>query len=496
MGLFSAPPPNGSTYPDIQPADFVTAGKQTAAGASQGGWIEKLVVAFYHGFVEAGQWIIIHLAGGFDDIFAIFLKFISAAQGTGQPGFVALMSGVLGDLLGLEIDEDELISALVKGGRLSSLRVAGEKLYEVLQSEFSPGGPKAGLGPSPVPAYGFLGFLIEFAIRQGNVATFCEFIPEQYNFFAGLREYGELLAKNLGLGRLARRALQPLVQTLVAEPLQWYLNQAYTPKLLAEAQYIKALHRGDLSRAEIDTRLSWLGYSQQAIEILIADTARPWQPHELLELQRLGQMDDATAISLMQIQGIDQGTATQWWTATKGGAEHPLVDRYAGLLLSQFENGFIDASTYQSQIDLLPLTDGEKRRWKDLMGQRAETGWRHLSEGELERAYLGGIIDVTTIQTAWQHLGYTPAAIQTLTFLLLQRQSASSRTKAGHVLHKHLSEAQLEKAYNGAIIDLAQLQAGWVSLGYSPADIEILTALVTAKTPGTGTTQFPGITVP
>src|SRR5262249_39792615 len=101
-----------------------------------------------------------------------------------------------------------------------------------------------------------------------------------------------------------------------------------------------------------------------------------------------------------------------------------------------------------------------------------------------------------TAQTHWEGLGYSPAAIQTLTYLLLQRQAASSRTKTGHVLHKHLTEGQLEKAFNSGILDLAQIQAGWTNLGYSLADIEVLTALVSIKTAPPGATTLPGLTTP
>jgi hypothetical protein len=323
-----------------------------------------------------------------------------------------------------------------------------------------------------------------------------ELIPEQFSPFEGLREYGELLARNLGLGRLTRRALQPLIQTLISEPLQWQLNRQYRPKLLAEAQYVKAMHRGQLRRDQIDEWLSWLGYSDDAIEIVIAETQRPWQARELIELMRLKQMDDQTAISLLQLQGIDQGTAQQWWTSDKAAETHSLVREFGNLVLRQFRDGFITWETAREQITALPLLPDEIQWYYNLIGDKGAFFWRHLSEGEIERAFLGGIIDMTAAQTYWTRLGYAPDSVQTLTFLLLEKQAAGQRARGGHVPHKHLSEAQLEKAYEGGILDLAQIQAGWQNLGYSPADQQVLTALVTAKTPPPGTTTLPGVTVP
>src|SRR5207244_1753262 len=124
--------------------------------------------------------------------------------------------------------------------RLESLRTIGGQIYNALQDELKPGTGELTPASGLAAAEKFLGFLTEFAVRQGNVAFISELIPIEFNFLGGLREYGETLAKNLGLGRLSRRALQPLIQTLIADPLQWQLNTTYRPTLLNETSAIKA----------------------------------------------------------------------------------------------------------------------------------------------------------------------------------------------------------------------------------------------------------------
>src|SRR5260370_12761142 len=117
------------------------------------------------------------------------------------------------------------------------MQVFGGDLYKLLEEEFKPtsGDLQAG---DDAPAQRFLGFLMNFAIRQGNIECLTGFLPEEFRVGEGFRAYGELMAKNLGLGRLARQALRPLIQTLVADPLMSKLQEQYLPKRTAPSPAI------------------------------------------------------------------------------------------------------------------------------------------------------------------------------------------------------------------------------------------------------------------
>ena len=486
MGFFSSPPGDGNSYPDIPVPNFKSAGEQLAAGAAAVLSPDDAIVKAWQYFKEVLFEVLTWLAGSIDSITAFFLRALTAAQGTGQPGFLDMMAAVLGDLLGLEYDADELRSTMTKGGRIKAMGKAGGWLFDTLRNEFDPSGGTAQQQASDIPARTFLGFLIEFAVRQGNLAYFAEFIPPEFNVFTGLREYGELLARNLGLGRLARQALRPLMQVMVADPLLWKLNSIYRPKLLSASQAIKAYKRGALPREELNRILSYEGYSDSAIELLIADTAKVWHARELLELVRLGKIDDVEAIDRLTNEGLDDDTAAQLWDAYNGESAQGLVRLYITELLREVRNGYLGSvvgGKYTVDVDTLlaplPLTKLELDRWKHIFGQFVEVPRKHLSESELERAFLGGILDMTTVQDFWIRIGYSPDTVQVLTLLLLQKQSGTNRTTSGHVPHKVLTEAQAEKAYKAGIIGLPQLQAYWVAQGYSPTDQAVLTALVT-----------------
>lgn len=496
MGGVFPQPPTDSGLPDIPLPVFESVGEQLGAGFMKrfedAPWYLKIWLAL----LEAAYLLIKIVMGGMDDIFAVFTKALTASQAKDQPGFKAMMAAILGDLLGMEFDETELMQTTTAGGRMKAMTKAGGWLFDTLATEFSGRTLDPTLAPLASPAKSFLGFLIEFAVRQGNVATFTELLPEEINFVRGLREYGEMLAQNLGLGRLARQALRPLMQVAVADPLQEALNNQYRPKRLSASQLIKAFKRGALSKEQVYADLAWEGYRDDRIDLLISDDEYKWHARELLELYRRGTFDNTDVTDSLASGGLDTETSTFLWEAYKGEAVIPLVREYISVAFREFRAGLMLSTELAGLIDTSPLMPEEKEWYRHILGLFTERPRKLLTESEIERAFVGGIIDMTTAQAHWQGLGYSTEAIQTLSLLLLQKQSAGNRTKAGHTPHKILTEAQAERAYNAGLIDLTQLQAYWHAMGYSPDDQVVLSALVQLKTTDTGTTQFPGLTTP
>lgn len=477
-GIFNNPPTGDGNLPDIQPPDFVTTGKQTGAGISQSGTWDDLVNKFRHSSWDAISWAVSFFVSGVDDVITLIVKLITAFQGLNSPGFFQLIAAVMSDLMGVEVPADAMRASFQQRGQVAAMKTVGAAFYNLLEGEFAAGQTPGTPNATADPAKAFLGFLISFAIREGNLDFFCEILPESFDIIKGLRNYGETMAENLGLGRLARRAFQPLVQLLVSDPLTYMLNAQYRPKLVTYTEAVEGYVRGFIDRATLNQWMAWQGFSDQAIQLYIDYYTPKWTPIELVDLERAGQMDDATAISLLQQAGYSQGQANRVLTAYQAQAANGIVHQQANQIARQVELGLIDQATGRSLIAELPLLDGEKQEYSHLLGVRGEFGWKQLTESEMERAFLGGIIDISAIQSYWQSVGYNAAGIQILTLLLLQKQSTGNRTTAGHVPHKSLTEAELEKAYKAGIITLPQLQGYWTALGYNAASIQILTQLV------------------
>src|SRR5258708_38259206 len=154
------------------------------------------------------------IAGFVDAVLAPLTGLLTAAQGEKNSSFFDLSAKVLEDLTGVEVDAEALKQSAFGSGRLAGMKTFGGDLFDTLEEEFKPASRQLPEGDAG-PAKAFLVFLMNFAIRQGNVETILSLIPEEYRYGDGIRAYGELMAKNLGLGRMARQALKPLIQVLV-----------------------------------------------------------------------------------------------------------------------------------------------------------------------------------------------------------------------------------------------------------------------------------------
>jgi hypothetical protein len=490
-GLFSGPPTNGSEPPvDWPVSDYIKEAEAQAKGLKNAHWYDFLWLALHKWFFEGLGIVIGFFVGGMDEIMGMALGVILKAQGINQPGTVALMAHVLGDLLGLEINQEQLLASWTRHGRLGAMQSVGASLYNTLEGEFAPPGSAIPLQPSVAPAERFMGFLIEFAIREGNLSMLSELIPEQYNFMGGLREYGETLARYLGLGRLARQAFRPLMQTLVADPLQKALHLKYRPTGLSMAQAYKAYSHGVLTQADFEHVLATHGYSKENINLLYYDLAPEIPLGDGYLMAKFQGFSQDQLITQIQGKGFPKDVAPKIWQAEKDRHINSLLNTYLNEIKTQYGQGLIDDATVDNIFSDLPLLPDEREWWLRIIHSqipkeprikpRRPVHMRHLSEGQLEHAFLEGILTLTQVQDYWLFLGYYPDDLQTLTLLLLARQAAGRRTTSGHVPHRQLTESELTKAYKAGIMDLAAVQAYWHNLGYSQADVNVLTQLLTA----------------
>src|SRR6266851_1621430 len=267
-------------------AELEELGKQDAGGSN------LFWASFGAGLLDLCTLPITAAAFLFDKMMVLASRFFRAAQGENNSTAWELSAAILGDLLGVEVDAAALKQSRFGSGRLAGMEALGKNLYDVLSSEFQPSSGNLET-PEAAPAQRFLGFLMNFAIREGNVALLSEFIPEELNFIKGFREYGTTMAKNLGLGRMAARALRPLPQILVADPLTRQLNAQYRPHRLAKEQAIKAFFRKSMTEAELRKELAEEGYSEGRQNLMVLDSRPILSDREIIHLWFRGSFDDA-----------------------------------------------------------------------------------------------------------------------------------------------------------------------------------------------------------
>lgn len=456
--------------PDTEVEDYSVAWKALFKEMLGDGWLAALLAKapiFIANTVVAAFGL---AAGVINIIMAAYGKLMHAAQNEKNAEFYLMLSAVISDLLGIELTSDDLIHAAYDHGRVAAMEKAGASLFNTLTAEFtSPedsGGETVdlfasdGAPPNPfgqnlskaagaVAAQRFLGFLMAFSVRAGNAAVISE--AASLTLIKNFREYGEELAQNLGLGRLARRALAPLMQVLVADPLTKSLNWKYRPKDLSEAQIVKAYMRGKMTPDVMTQLLGRLGYSDKAIAELIAeqvyvfpfDTIRhmwKWQ-----ELDRQGVMDRLT---LHGVTAADAGLLPVDWDHAEQDA---WVTKFADQVIELGGAKWLDVDAYKKLINDLPLLDSEKTWALKIIGLVRESKYTRLTKTEIESAFLKGVIDLDRYRAWLDEEHFSDDDKKVLEYLLLlQQQAEVDKAKAAADAAKAKADAAAAKAADDA----------------------------------------------
>ena len=102
--------------------------------------------------------------------------------------------------------------------------------------------------------------------------------------------------KAMGLGRLQRQALAPLVRNCIAQPYDLYLKRLLRPDRLSEAQLVQGLRAGKIEESVVRDELAQKGYRDQDIDILLDQLTSRLSPGELAVLIANGDVEETDAL--------------------------------------------------------------------------------------------------------------------------------------------------------------------------------------------------------
>lgn len=434
------PPPSDINVP---PPDYLRAGKLQAEGTKDSGLPERLAAALVLAIVRFLVPFIRILTNSMDEILAAVAELFLAGQGEGSRGFAHLVAATLGDLLGVETDGDTIFTAFQTRGRISAMQEVGKQFADVITKELiQTGDVSPAQGEAAVKA--FLGFVLSFAVRQGNIEFLTSLIPEDIRFADGFRAYGELMAKSLGLGRLTRIVLRPLLTTLAATPFQWRLNQQFHPTQFKAPDLVNPFTQELMPHDDIFKALDLEGYSPDKIELLIKLHSKKQSLADLELLDRYGILDRSATLSLMKELGYPSDIAL----ITLQGVDMHRADAALAKLVDAIEAevvaGHLTTDDFSALLDALPLGFYEKKFRLQALQYKAKAPHAHLTLAQAQKAFEEGIWDLTQLETYLTARGYSADDVQTLELqtLLALAKIAEAKKVAQFAWEKKVAAAQ------------------------------------------------------
>ncbi|MBA0084816.1 MAG: hypothetical protein HRJ53_07465 [Acidobacteria bacterium Pan2503] len=356
----------------------------------------------------------------------VVFTFLDSLRKELDQSFALLASSVLNELLGTDFTVQHLAAGADINAHLARAQEIGFLFHRQLLTEFlqstgmtldpSGGGFSEPTGPTGAveritPMSGvraaarFSGLAINFATANGIIATLAGLVPEVH--LDEIREIGEEVAKNLGLGRLQRLALAPIIQILLAEPYKWFINEISRPTQLKLGEVVNPFSGAVMPAPLLWRSLAREGYSDDKIAALLELHRKKPGESDILTLFEGGHYDDARVQTELRRLGYDDTGASVKFEADHLKAQRPYQDEVRAAVVAAYADGHIERGELEGIVNSIPLSADERALVLIAADYKRKVPNKHLTVAQLETALEQGIIDVAEFNAALSVLGYS-----------------------------------------------------------------------------------------
>lgn len=342
---------------------------------------------------------------------------IDAAKKDNADQFNQVIAASLSEFLGVDIAASDLPSGAGPQGASDRNAAIGGKLQELLAAQFG-GLREIAPADGATNAKVFTGFALNYAISASFIGILAE--AESLGFLKNFKDLGEDTASALGLGRMTRLALQPLIRNMIQQPYDLFLRSQTRPDRLTEQQYIHGFHHGDFDETFLRAKLAEKGYPEAEINRLILELTTHLAEADIERLIRYGDLSQDDGVAELNVQGIPSVTAQRLIRATEISRADSIVSSYVNKIESQYINGFIDETTFMDLLDRVPWSDEEKQRERDFVGVTLDAPQTTLTFTQVKAGIVGGILDLDYLDQWSLNQGYSDTDQLYLEFDVLQ----------------------------------------------------------------------------
>jgi hypothetical protein len=358
-----------------------------------------------------------------------------------DPSIAALAVDVLNELLGTEFTASHLAQGTDVGAHLQRAAAVGAILHHQLRQEFTPTSGNDAV-PSNVPAETFSGFMVNFGTATGIIATLGGLVP--WIHLDEVREIAEQVARNLGLGRLNRQVMKPLVNTYIVQPYQWYLNKLLHPTQFKLGEVINPFTATLMSHEQIVAALDLEGYSLDKIEQMIKLHQKRLNLEDVEILKRWSYWGADVAHTYLVNLGWPEDLADTAGTIPELRRIDGRINKLITFLEDSVDKGDMVADDAIALMKTLPITADELAVIQSSMATRVKVPHKSLDVAQLQAAFVDGFLTIDEVTTRFQQMGYTGDDYLTLTQLTLMKlaQREDARAVAQYKWDKAVAAAQ------------------------------------------------------
>jgi hypothetical protein len=420
LGDPGSPESDGSDSTDT-PVDFQAQGEQWAAGAfknlSASGVTDtgaELLLKFFAGL---GQFL--GKAGG--PIALAVGKAITAAVDDFAPVAGQFAAPIVAGMFGGDVDASAFSDVSDSGGRNAAAQALIGTFIDNLTGGASGPIDADDAGAKRIAAAG-LHAAIEGWFLSAVPELIGDCIPMADLHLEPLARLPEDVTRALGIGRMVRSALNPLIRAVATTPMQWKANTDYRPTKLPANVAIKQFLRGVWDDDQLSESLARDGYRDEDMDALVNDAKKFLPTNDLGLLVWLGVMSQDDAVQILSDQGYDQQTASKIIIGDGLRRLEAIHRSVADAAVTAFVEGRIDSSGLDTLLAATLSSDQEKAALTDAADAKRQLRMTDLTPAEAEAAVLAGISPISDYTDALTRAGRSPDAITVLEFLLRKKQ--------------------------------------------------------------------------
>lgn len=370
-------------------------------------------------------------------------KGIANAEDIVAPELADVAATAVGDMFGTDVPAAAFTSRSDRAGRSKAATALGAGFLKAIEGQ---GGP---IEPSDEAAKRYLGTVLNMALEGWWQGWFFEFMSSLIPYFdigkiESFAELDDTVAQALGLGRLSRRVLGPMIDATVVTPLRWKVNKQYRPELLSPAAAIESYLRGEWDFDALNEELSRQGFDPKRILALIGNAAKRLSVEQLLFLNYRGALSEADVLTRVRALGYDERTAAELIQIERTKLRDKWLDPIVDAAVAAFVAGDIGEGELARLVEGAAPTHAETQFIITAARAKRALRVRTLSPADERRLALKGIRSVVDFRRALEREGFVPDAV---TALELELRAELADRKADEQLRAdQAAERDAEKA--------------------------------------------------
>jgi hypothetical protein len=385
------------------------------------GWLAEMVASSMGGIVFCIAFVVLMIMQA---VIAIgswmagaFLELLGTAKEENSEDLNNLLAETVNEMLGTNLDGGDLSSGSGQGASMDSNQAIGDAILGIFEGTFGGGGPVTP-DQGAANARKFAGFGVNFATSQGFLSILAE--AASIGFLKEFHELPDGLMQSLGLSRLQRLALQPLIQNAITKPYTKWCQAQYRPNVLSEGQLVKALHAGIMDQGDVTAALQQLGWPDALIDFVLTDFETKLGLSDLELLLLNGDVTQDQVVDNLTLTGMPEDQALLQLKAADLSSAKAQQASLLSWAEDAYVNGFITETQWNSILSNVMISDLEEQNLRARIGWKMETPRHQLTFADLKDALVANILPYETLDTWFTQNGYDQNSQMVASWQILQ----------------------------------------------------------------------------